>query len=90
LINHIDIIEGRSYALGSDQQTTEREVSSTPRDREAARRIQRTLDQADKFVKEFGTSRNTLGGLGLVHPSPSTKAQLRKAWKEKELCEDFV
>jgi len=83
LINHIDIIEGRSNTLGSDQHTTQREVFGTPRDLQAVRRIQWSLDQADKFDKEPGISRNTLGDLILVNPLPPTKAQLRKARKER-------
>jgi len=83
LMNQIDIIGGRSNTLGSDQQTTERDVSSAPCDFEADRRIQRTLDRANRFVKEPGTSWNMLGGLRLVNPLPSTKAQLRKERKER-------
>jgi len=83
LINYINLIEGRRNTLGSYQQISEQEVSSTSSDFQADKRNQRILDQADQFVKQSKVSRNTLGGLGRVNSLPATKTQLKKARKER-------
>jgi hypothetical protein len=61
-------------------------VSATPRDLTEDQRLDRMIESAERVIQHSYRDR-TIGQRSQVNPLPTTKTQLKKAWKIKRLQE---
>jgi hypothetical protein len=89
LENHIDTLRKREEHIHPDRVphiSKERAASTVPRDLTEDQRLDQILDSAEKVIQESFQNRKTFQQ-NRVNPLPTTKAQLKKARKAKNLQE---